>query len=127
MAQKGSAVMNRRKIKILAALAAMACSSCAEKWAKPGASEQEFVAMESDCSARAYRSFPPVLQRLQLEPGYYTQPQFACEYRGPFERCFQVDGEYIPPVITTVDANDAGRNANIRSCFFEHGWRPKSN
>ena len=83
--------------------------------------------MESDCNARAAKSFPPVLQRVQVEPGYYTRPQIVCESRGPFERCFQVGGEYVPPVIATAEANDAGRNANIRSCFFERGWRPKSN
>ncbi len=102
-------------------------TSCAERWVKPGGTQQEFMAMEADCTSRAFSSFPPVLQQRLVSPGYVTPPRLICENTGFFQRCIPYEGEYVEPVVTTVDANDPGRSSNIRSCFFKNGWRPATN
>lgn len=102
-------------------------TSCAEKWMKPGGTQQEFMAMEADCTSRAFSSYPPLLRQRLVSPGYVTPPRLICEDIGYFQRCLPYEGEYIEPVVATVDANDPGRSSNVRSCFFKNGWRPATN
>lgn len=83
--------------------------------------------MQADCNSKAFSSYPPVLQQRLISPGYVTPPRLICENTGYFQRCFPYPGEYVEPVVTTVDANDPGRNASIRGCFYNNGWRPATN
>jgi hypothetical protein len=108
------------------AVVGLALAGCAEKWTKPGGSPEEFDAMKASCSAQAYGQFPPQLQQIQASSGYYTPVTTNCSGYGYNVSCFQSGGQYIQPVIVTVDVNRNARGQAARSCFYSNGWQPAS-
>ena len=102
----------------------LAVASCAEKWEKAGATPEEFEAMKSACSAQSAARFPPMLRQVQLTSGYITPVTTNCSGYGYSVNCFTTGGQYVPPVIITVDDNGSARNQDTRSCFFQNGWAP---
>jgi hypothetical protein len=51
---------------------ALGVAGCAQRWAKPGGTQEEFNAMKSPCASRAYSRFPPMMRQVQLTVGYTT-------------------------------------------------------
>jgi hypothetical protein len=95
-------------------------AGCAQRWAKPGGTPQEFQATEAGCTAGAYQAFPPLPRIVQASPGYFTPAQQVC--RG--NRCTLQGGFWVPPSFTTVDDNSPGRFQAVRACLFANGWQP---
>ena len=96
-------------------------AGCTEKWAKPGASEQDFRAMEAECEAAAYERWPPLLREQMISPGYWVPPVRRCDGAG---RCAFYGGYYEPPRSTWFDQNLGPRRGDRRACFVASGWTP---
>ena len=110
-----------RTITVIATLGALLLlCGCAEQWRKPGASALDFEAMKASCGDRAYSRFPPRPRQVLVSHGYTTPRHEACTAGG----CFQIGGDYVPPVVEIVDDNGGAREQAVRACFFEQGWRP---
>lgn len=101
-------------------------AGCVQKWSKPGGTAEEFDAMKASCQARAYSEFPPQLQQIQASAGYYTPVTTQCSGFEGNVSCYQSGGQYIPPIIITIDTNRGPRNDAVRSCFYSNGWTPAS-
>jgi hypothetical protein len=113
------------RLELLAALgAALRLGGCVEKWTKPGGTAEEFDAMKASCQAQAYQQFPPQLQQIQASNGYYTPITTNCYGTGYGTSCYQSGGQYIPPIIITVDTNRSPRGDAVRGCFYSNGWTP---
>jgi len=110
---------------VVCALSVLFLSGCAEKWEKPGAGLDDFQAMESMCSARAYVRFPPALRKEVIFGAHKAPIKTDCETNGNNVSCVTTGGEYVPPETMIVDDNSDGRKHDIRSCFYENGWRPE--
>ena len=115
------------KLLVLAVIASalVTLTGCAERWEKPGATEYEFNAMKAACSSRAAARFPPMMRQVQLTNGYTTPITTNCSGYGYSVTCNTTGGQYVPPVIISVDDNNGVRSQDTRSCFFENGWRPE--
>lgn len=96
-------------------------AGCAEKWQKPGASDQDFQAMQAQCVAYANGRWPPALRQTLMFPGHWVPPVRSCDRRG---RCVLVGGYYEPPQYMLVDDNQGPRNQERRACYFANGWVP---
>jgi hypothetical protein len=107
---------------LLAALLVM-LGACAERWAKPGGTPQEFEATRTLCEASAYQVFPPAPRLVQASPGYFLPAQQVCD-RG---RCWLSGGGWVPPTVMSVDDNAPGRLQQTRACLFAQGWQPVEN
>ena len=114
------------RLSVAAAALAVAISlvGCAQKWSKTGGTPDEFDAMKASCQAQAYSQFPPQLQQVQASNGYYTPVTTNCYPLGYGESCYQSGGQFIPPVVITVDTNATPRRDAVRSCFYSNGWSP---
>jgi hypothetical protein len=102
----------------------LSLAGCVQKWSKPGATAEEFDAMKASCTAQAYGQFPQMLQQIQASSGYYTPVTTNCFSTGVGASCYQQGGQYIPPIIITVDQNRAPRQEAIKGCFYSNGWSP---
>ena len=102
----------------------MLLTGCAEKWIKPGATQQEFEAMRSACISRAYSFHPPMNRQVQISSGYTTPITTNCNGFGYSINCYQTGGQYIAPAYITIDDNLSARNQETRTCFFSNGWQP---
>jgi hypothetical protein len=98
-------------------------AGCAERWAKPGGTPQEFEATRTYCSAGAYQMFPPMPRLVPGSPGYFTPARQVCRNG----RCWMQGGVWMPPTVNTVDDNAPGRNQQVRACLFSAGWQPVEN
>ena len=98
-------------------------AGCAERWAKPGGTAQEFEATRTYCSAGAYQMFPPMPRLVPGSPGYFTPARQVCRNG----RCWMQGGVWMPPTVNTVDDNAPGRNQQVRACLFAAGWQPVEN
>jgi len=108
-------------IRVLGVAALVLLGSCAERWAKPGAGEAEFRAMQAQCDAFALGRWPPVLREEMMFPGRWVPPLRSCDARG---RCFWYGGYYEPPQTMIVDENQGPRLRERRACFVGNGWSP---
>ena len=99
-------------------------TGCVQKWSKPGGTPEEFDAMKASCTAQAYGQFPQMLQQIQASSGYYTPITTNCYSTGVGANCYQQGGQYIPPIIITVDQNNPPRQQAIKACFYSNGWSP---
>jgi hypothetical protein len=104
--------------------AALALSGCAQKWEKPGATPEEFDAMKSACQTQSFAQFPPMPRNVQLTAGYVTPVTTTCNGFGYTATCYSTGGQYVAPVVITVDDNQNARNQATRSCFYQNGWSP---
>jgi hypothetical protein len=115
-----------RRIGLAAVLALLgAAAGCTEYWVKPGASEREFEVMRGQCSQRAYRRFPPMLYQTLSQEGHYAPAVSHCVTKGNSTECSKSPGGWVPPTYATIDANGEPRSQDIRSCYFENGWKPE--
>lgn len=108
-----------RRLALLALV--LLAGGCAEKWAKPGATEAEFRAMEAQCRAHAHQVWPPLLRTMLMAPAYFVPPVRSCD---PSGRCVFYGGYWEPPRYTVVDDNQARRNQERRACYIANGWTP---
>jgi|GEM_PF-449848 len=99
-------------------------AGCAERWAKPGGTPQQFEATRTFCEADAFRAFPAIPQVVQVAPGYFTPARQVCQGQPPNQRCWLQGGAWIPPAYSTMDANAPGRRQQTRACLFAAGWQP---
>jgi hypothetical protein len=99
---------------------ALLVAGCAEKWAKPGATEAEFRAMASECEEEAAARFPPLLREQVMVPPRWFPPQTTCGPRG----CVTYPGYWVPPQTMLVDDNLGRRSRARRECFMAQGWQP---
>lgn len=99
-------------------------AGCAQRWAKPGGTPEEFRATEAQCQARAFSQFPPVMDRVQTSPGYTTPLQTSCYPSGYAVQCLTTGGQYMPPTFMSIDRNDSVRARGVQGCLLEQGWRP---
>ena len=104
-------------------IAALALGACAERWDKPGATQAEFEATRTDCTARSYARLPARPRDLQITTGYSVPPAEICLASGPVQNCVQQQGEALPPISVIVDANERLRSQDIRACLADKGWR----
>jgi hypothetical protein len=104
----------------------MALAGCVQKWSKPGSTPEEFDAMKASCSAQAYSQFPPRFQQIQASAGYYTPITTQCSGFGGNVSCYQSGGQYIAPIVITIDTNRNARGDAVKSCFYANGWSPVS-
>jgi hypothetical protein len=79
------------------------------------------------CLGRSEIGRSPQLQQVQASNGYYTPITTNCYSTGYGASCYQSGGQYIPPIIITVDTNRSPRNDAARGCFYSNGWAPVSN
>ena len=100
-------------------------AGCATVWVKPGATEQDFQVMQSNCTARAFQRYPASLQQVQTGPPYFVPPMVQCGGWGPYYRCVTVPGQWMPPSYALVDVNQSPRSQDIQSGFYENGWSPQ--
>jgi uncharacterized lipoprotein len=113
------------KKRILFSLLVLTLSGCAEKWVKPGATEQQFEAMKAACNSKAMAAFPPMLRQVPLSNGYMTPTTTDCTRNAYSVSCTTTEGQYVPPAMRVIDDNVEARNQNIRSCYYENGWHPE--
>jgi hypothetical protein len=102
-------------------LAVLALAGCAERWAKPGATEAEFRAMEAQCTAQANDRWPPMLRQEIVMPARFVPPVRSCDRHG---RCSWYGGWWEPPVMGVVDDHAAPRHQERRACYMANGWMP---
>ena len=96
-------------------------AGCAERWAKPGAGEAEFRAMQAQCDGFSYERWPPRLREELMFPGRWVPPMRSCDARG---RCAWYGGYYEPPQTMVVDDHDRPRSQERRACYVGNGWAP---
>ena len=98
-------------------------AGCAERWAKPGGTPEQFEATRTRCEAQAFQVFPPAMRLVQASPGYFTPARQVCDRK----RCWTEGGAWVPPTIASVDDNAPGRRQQTRACLFAQGWQPVEN
>jgi hypothetical protein len=101
-----------------------ALAACAERWQKPGASDQDFAAIDSVCRGRANVRFPP-LYRYVLDGGRYRLPFIVayCDRDNPAAPCRTPQGDYVFPSMVESDSNLGARWNDYHACLSEHGWQ----
>jgi hypothetical protein len=108
----------------VAFIGSLLLSGCAEKWIKPGASEEEFDAMTAACYSQAAQRFPPNMRTVQVEPAHISPRITQCRefYRG--YQCIEDGGYLLPPTYADIDLNRDPRAADTRACYYRSGWVP---
>lgn len=106
-------------------LASLALSACAENWVKPGATPADMEAALSQCSAEAYVTLPPLMQRVMASPAGRTPVRTRCTGSGNTTNCTTTGGDYRPAVYRNDDVNEDGRHEVQRACMFRNGWQPE--
>jgi len=102
-------------------------SACAEKWEKKDATDRDFEALQASCEATAYKAFPPHVRPVEMQPGYTTPLTSQCSQTPYAVNCMQHGGDYVSPAVLNVDDNADAREAEVRSCYAKHGWKPAAN
>jgi hypothetical protein len=113
-----------RRFLILMPLAALALAGCAQRWAKPGASDGDFRVARMRCETIGYQRLPPDLHWTQLTAGHVTPGQRHCWKSHGQRRCSYSPGHYVPPRFGHVDRNDPLRERLLSGCLLDDGWRP---
>lgn len=113
--------MIRRVVPVLVCLLSL-LTGCAEYWAKPGATPVERDAALARCEAESHARFPPVLQTILLNPGYFVPPQTRCWTQNNQTQCKTSGGFWVPPSYHTIDHNLEARRASRLDCMYSAGW-----
>jgi hypothetical protein len=90
------------------ALLFLPLAACADNWAKPGATANDFRVAEAGCEVAAMREIPPLPETVLLDPGL------------PAWRW----GWAAPPSFRTVDRNAPLRRRVVQACLLQAGWTP---
>ena len=107
-------------------------SGCTEKWAKPGASDADFAAINAACTARATALFPPAVEQVIVAD--------AKPSAGPSSNCSATSSSMMGndmmmddcgmgsdvslPTQAMIDHNAEARAAEARNCLIASGWQP---
>jgi len=102
-------------------LALLSLAGCAQYWAKPGASADEFRMTETGCQIAALQHVPQILETILVAPGYSSPVFWNCVAPG---RCFPSGGHWTPPIFSTVDRNAPLRRRAVEVCLAGQGWQP---
>ena len=108
--------------RLLIPLILLLAAGCAERWERPGATEEESDAAQARCTALAAQQVPPALVWTQTSPGYWEGPERRCFTRHGQTECIVRPGRYQPPQYGWVDANTGPRRAARAACLQEGGW-----
>ncbi len=117
--------MKTKFLLVLGAGMFLALAGCAaERWVKPGATDQELDQARKACTEAATERYPPMLE-IQNREQNYIGPQFTtCTGAGRFLKCYPTGSRYMPPPVAAVDHNQADRDREIRLCLRANGWEP---
>ncbi len=97
---------------------------CAQSWEKPGTTAEEFDQIKATCTSTAYSAIPPAYRQIQTSPGYMTPTQTHCVGSVVSPTCIATGGQFVPPILLTVDDNQVSRDDYIKDCYHKNGWRP---
>ncbi len=101
--------------------------ACAPTWEKPGATQDDFRAVNADCTYHASERYPPVLHQVLIEGPHTTQNLGGCFGSPALADCLNSKSIMVPPTFETVDDNQKPREQFIDNCLREKGWRPVDN
>jgi len=87
--------------------------------------QREFSSDKYQCEGNAARLYPPIITVEQIASGYRTPTQTNCRKIGNEVQCTTYGGDYIPPVMSTVDFNERNRDSLFDSCMRSLGWEWK--
>ena len=94
-------------------------------WQHPIKGQTEFSSNKYECERNAARLYPPIITVEQIASGYRTPTQTNCRKIGNEVQCTTYGGDYIPPVMSTVDVNERNRGSIFDSCMQSLGWEWK--
>jgi len=107
-------------------LGGLLISGCADKWTKPGATNDEFEATKTACTNDATTRIPPRLRMVEVTAGSSPQTTVACSGVGPSLACRPQTVPAMPPSTRMVDDNEEARDREVRACLIQKGWAPAS-
>lgn len=114
----------RWRAPVLLLLVVLLLGGCAQRWAKPGASEADFKLARMRCDAAGYQRLPPDLRWMQVSAGYFSPGYRNCWKSRGQRQCSYSPGHYVPPSFGHVDLNAGARSRFMNACLIEDGWRP---
>jgi hypothetical protein len=91
-------------------------------WAKDGTTQTDFAIARGSCAAQSSAAAPPAVEDVQLTAGYYQPSQTTCSGFGYQATCTTTGGNYVPPIIISVDHNASARGAIFEGCMYSQGW-----
>lgn len=94
-------------------------------WQNALKGQTEFSSDNYQCEANAARLYPPIITLEQIASSYRTPTHTNCRKINKEMQCTTYGGDYIPPIISTIDANEQNRNSLFRSCMQSLGWEWK--
>ncbi len=95
-------------------------------WQHSYKGQAEFGTDKYQCENNAARVYPPALAVEQVADGYRTPVQTNCKKFKDEVRCTTYGGDYVQPVMSTVDTNEINRGSLFSSCMQSLGWEWKS-
>jgi hypothetical protein len=107
-------------MRFVAIILLLLAAACAERWARPGATEAEAEAMNDACADQAMLALPPVMVWQVVEPPRVVRDRSCWGERGQ-ERCRYFD-RYVPARWGHVDINTQPREAWRTTCMREKGF-----
>ena len=87
--------------------------------------QTEFSSDKYQCEGNAARLYPAIITVEQIAAGYRTPTQTNCRKIGNEVQCTTYGGDYVPPVMSTVDVNERNRESIFNSCMRSLGWEWK--
>jgi len=109
------------RILVLMPLTALALSGCAQRWAKPGASDADFRIAQIRCETKGYERLPPDLQWMQITSGYTTHGHRSCWKSRGQKRCETKGYERLPPDLQWMQITSGYTTHGHRSCWKSRG------
>lgn len=113
-----------RGLTLAVPIVAMALGGCAQRWAKPGATEADFRIAQLRCETDSHQRLPPDLRWTQLSTGYLAPGYQRCWKSRGVRHCDYMPGHFVPPRFGHVDHNEPFRDRLVASCLVGEGWRP---
>jgi endonuclease I len=93
---------------------------CAERWSRPGTSEETAEAMNAACGNEALRAIPPQMVWQMVEPARIERDR-QCWRDGNRERC-RVHERFRPARYDMVDVAISVRERHRTACMQEKGF-----
>lgn len=113
-----------RGLTLAVPLVALALGGCAQRWAKPGATDADFRVAHLQCESVAYQRLPPEPVWTQLSAGHFVPGHRQCWKSRGTRYCDYRPGHFVPPRFGHVDRNEPFRDRLVASCLVGEGWRP---
>ncbi len=96
-------------------------SGCAERWSRPGTSEEVADAMNAACGNEAQQAVPPQMVWQMVEPARVERDR-RCWRDGNREHC-RVTERFRPARFDMVDLATGVREQHRTACMREKGFR----